>query len=104
MSKSKTIACILASGTGERFGSFPPKQFQILWNKPLYMYTLEFLISSELFTDIEITPPFNPYFDPVQNLPNRLIPSEFWDFKENTEEDFENFRDSIPFLNEIFSV
>ena len=62
MSKSKTIACILASGTGERFGSFPPKQFQILWNKPLYMYTLEFLISSELFTDIEIMvrPEFAP--------------------------------------------
>ena len=77
------------------------------WEKPsvdLNLILTPIADFGSLFTDIEIVPPFNPYFDPVQNLPNRLIPSEFWDFKENTEKDFENFRDSIPFLNEIFSV
>lgn len=57
-----------------------------------------------LFTDIKIIPPLNPYFDPIQNLPNRLTPSEFWEFKENTTEGIKNFRDSIPFLEKIYQT
>ena len=77
------------------------------WEKPsvdLNLILTPIADFGSLFTDIEIIPAFNPYFDPVQDLPNRLTPSEFWDFKENTEENFEKIRDSIPFLNEIFSV
>lgn len=57
-----------------------------------------------LFTDIRIIPPFNPYFNLIQNLPNRLIQSEFGDFTESATEEIKNFRDSIPFLEEIYQT
>jgi hypothetical protein len=57
-----------------------------------------------LFTDIRIISPFNPYFNLIQNLPNRLIQSEFGDFTESATEEIKNFRDSIPFLEEIYQT
>ena len=54
MIKTKFIACILASGFGTRFGAFPPKQFQLLNNKPLYLYTLETVLTSEIFEKIVV--------------------------------------------------
>ncbi|MBT3666756.1 MAG: hypothetical protein HN548_04690 [Opitutae bacterium] len=77
------------------------------WEKPsldLNLILIPMADFGSLFTDIEIIPPLNLYFDPVQNLPNRLTPSEFWDFKKNTREEIKNFKDSIPFLEEIYQT
>ena len=75
-----------------------------IWLVEVHLILTPIADIGSLFTDIEIVPPFNPYFDPVQNLPNRLTPSKFWDFKENTTEEIKNFRDSIPFLEEIYQT
>ena len=75
------------------------------WEKPsvdLNLILTPVADFESLFTDIEIIPPLNSYFDPIQKLPNRLTPSEFWEFKENTKEEIKNFRDSIPFLEKIY--
>ena len=77
------------------------------WEKPsvnLHLILTPIADFGALFTDIEIIPSFNPHFDLIQNLPNRLTPSEFGDFKENTTEEIKNFRDSIPFLEEIYQT
>ncbi len=77
------------------------------WEKPsvdLNLILTPIADFRSLFTDIEIIPPLNFYFDPVQNLPNRLTPSEFWDFKKNTREEIKNFKDSIPFLEEVYQT
>jgi len=75
------------------------------WEKPSFDLNLILTPMADfgsLFTDIKIITPLNPYFDPIQNLPNRLTPSEFWEFKENTTEEIKNFRDSIPFIEKIY--
>ena len=77
------------------------------WEKPsvdLNLILTPVADFESLFTDIKIIPPLNPYFDLIQNLSNRLTPSKFWDFKENTTEEIKNFRDSIPFLEEIYQT
>ena len=77
------------------------------WEKPsvdLNLILTPIADFGSLFTDIKIITPLNPYFDPIQNLPNRLTPSEFWEFKENTTEEIKNFRDSIPFLEKIYQT
>ena len=77
------------------------------WEKPsvdLNLILTPIADFGSLFTDIRIIPPFNPYFNLIQNLPNRLIQSEFGDFTESATEEIKNFRDSIPFLEEIYQT
>lgn len=77
------------------------------WEKPsvdLNLILTPIADFESLFTDIKIIPPFNPYFDLIQNLPNRLTPSEFGNFKENTAKEIKNLRNSIPFLEEIYQT
>ena len=77
------------------------------WEKPsvdLNLILTPVADFESLFTDIEIIPPLNSYFDPIQKLPNRLTPSKFSDFKESTTEGIKKFRDSIPFLEEIYQT
>lgn len=54
MSKMNYRACILASGMGRRFKSSTPKQFKLLNGVPIYLYTLETAITSEIFDYIEV--------------------------------------------------
>lgn len=49
---SKTIAIILASGTGSRFGATLPKQFCMLANRPLLMHTIDRFSRVMPFDDI----------------------------------------------------
>ena len=77
------------------------------WEKPsvdLNLILTPIADFGSLFTDIRIIPPFNPYFNLIQNLPNRLIQSEFGDFTKSATEEIKNFRDSIPFLEEIYQT
>jgi len=50
----KTIAIIVAGGSGTRFGGSVPKQFVILGGKPVLMCTLEALESALQSTDHEL--------------------------------------------------
>jgi hypothetical protein len=80
---------------------------KFIWEKPsvdLNLILTPIADFGSLFTDIRIIPPFNPYFNLIQNLPNRLIQSEFGDFTESATEEIKNFRDSIPFLEEIYQT
>ena len=80
---------------------------KFIWEKPsvdLNLIPTPIADFGSLFTDIRIIPPFNPYFNLIQNLPNRLIQSEFGDFTESATEEIKNFRDSIPFLEEIYQT
>jgi hypothetical protein len=80
---------------------------KFIWEKPsvdLNLILTPVADFGSLFTDIRIIPPFNPYFNLIQNLPNRLIQSEFGDFTESATEEIKNFRDSIPFLEEIYQT
>lgn len=54
MSKTNYRACILASGIGRRFKSSTPKQFKLLNGLPIYLYTLETVIASDIFDYIEV--------------------------------------------------
>jgi hypothetical protein len=77
------------------------------WEKPsvdLNLILTPIADFGSLFTDIRIIPPFNPYFNLIQNLSNGLIPSEFGDFTKSATEEIKNFRDSIPFLEEIYQT
>jgi 2-C-methyl-D-erythritol 4-phosphate cytidylyltransferase len=62
----KLSAILLLAGSGLRFGSFVPKQFQQLLDKKVYRYALDTLISSGHFHEILliIQPDFTPYLDP----------------------------------------
>ena len=80
---------------------------KFIWEKPsvdLNLILTPIADFGSLFTDIRIIPPFNHYFNLIQNLPNRLIQSEFGDFTESATEEIKNFRDSIPFLEEIYQT
>jgi hypothetical protein len=80
---------------------------KFIWEKPsvdLNLILTPIADFGSLFTDIRIISPFNPYFNLIQNLPNRLIQSEFGDFTESATEEIKNFRDSIPFLEEIYQT
>lgn len=74
MSKKNYQACILASGIGSRFKSSTPKQFKLLNGKPIYLYTLETAIASNIFHYIEVKVQ-KQHFERVQNEINSLINS-----------------------------
>jgi 2-C-methyl-D-erythritol 4-phosphate cytidylyltransferase len=48
----KISALLLMGGSGERFGSYLPKQFHRLSGKRVYLYALEALMKSSLFDEI----------------------------------------------------
>lgn len=48
----KTIAVLLAGGTGERFNSGIPKQFIDLWGKPIIIHTLQTFMKNSLIDDV----------------------------------------------------
>src|SRR3990167_7554807 len=52
-------AIILMGGSGERFGSLLPKQFQRLGGKPVYLHTLEAILRPELFEEVVLVCPPN---------------------------------------------
>ena len=72
MSKNNYHACILASGIGSRFKSSTPKQFKLLNGKPIYLYTLETAIASNIFDYIEVKVQ-KQHAERVQNEINSLI-------------------------------
>jgi 2-C-methyl-D-erythritol 4-phosphate cytidylyltransferase len=61
----KHSAILLLAGSGLRFGSSIPKQFQNLLGKKVYRYSLDTLISTNFFHEIllVIQPEFTPYLD-----------------------------------------
>jgi len=61
----KLSAILLLAGSGLRFGSSIPKQFQDLLGKKVYRYSLDTLISTNFFHEIllVIQPEFTPYLD-----------------------------------------
>lgn len=61
----KLSAILLLAGSGLRFGSSIPKQFQNLLGKKVYRYSLDTLISTNFFHEIllVIQPEFTPYLD-----------------------------------------
>jgi len=62
----KLSAILLLAGSGLRFGSLLPKQFQDLLGKKVYRFALDTLISSGYFHEILLTiqPEFTPLLDP----------------------------------------
>ncbi len=61
----KLSAILLLAGSGLRFGSSLPKQFQPLLGKKVYRYALDTLLSCGFFHEILliIQPDFTPYLD-----------------------------------------
>lgn len=53
----KHVAILLTGGSGSRFGSPLPKQFHRLAGKPLYLYTLEAFLETNLFYSIILPVP-----------------------------------------------
>lgn len=53
----KHVAILLTGGSGIRFGSPLPKQFHRLGGKPLYLYTLEAFLETNLFDSIILPVP-----------------------------------------------
>jgi len=47
-----TVAILLMSGTGERFGSDTPKQFLNLSGKKIYLHTLDAFLEFKEFEEI----------------------------------------------------
>lgn len=72
MKKEQFAAAILMGGSGKRFGSKIPKQFQLLAGKPLYIHTLEAFINSGLFSQIILVCP-EQYIEKVRlEIPDHI--------------------------------
>ncbi len=54
MKKNKTIAIIIAGGSGSRMGQDIPKQFINVYDKPILIYTLEGFEKNPLIDEIEV--------------------------------------------------
>ena len=51
----KNVAIILGAGSGERFGSY--KQVEMINNKPVYSYSLDVFVDTNLFSTIFLVVP-----------------------------------------------
>ena len=66
----KTIALILAGGTGSRFSSNEPKQFYKLKDKPLIIHTLDIFDKNILIDSIYVAC-LKEYIEPLRKLVKR---------------------------------
>jgi 2-C-methyl-D-erythritol 4-phosphate cytidylyltransferase len=66
---------LVAGGSGERFSASIPKQFQLIFNKPLYLWSLEVFLSWPSLGEVILVVP-QEWVKPVEESFNILIESK----------------------------